>query len=304
MLRIPFSELLRRTQNIWESTLDCPDYLVIGTVCQDLTDKGFMIGGTVAYSGLTARNLGLRTGAITSFADDFAVAQMLPGIQALRQPSPVTTTYQNIYINGHRQQYVRAVASEIDNALVPEEWKQARIVQLGPLVQEVRPDIVALFPHSLIGITPQGWMRQWDETGLVTPTRWSPPKRVLRQVRVLILSEEDVGGDLAIVEEYARLVEVLVLTSGRQGSSVYWENEITYIPSRDMLEIDPTGAGDIYAAAFLVRLNETDDPLEAAYFANLIASCSVGRKGIEGIPTRREIALCRESTRSNPSGDR
>ena len=284
--------------------MDCPDYLVIGTVCQDLTDKGFVIGGTVAYSGLTARNLGRKTGAITSFADDFAVKQMLPGIQVVRQPSPVTTTYQNIYVNGYRQQYVRDVASEIDNALVPEEWKQTRIVQLGPLVQEVRPDIVDLFPHSLIGITPQGWMRQWDETGRVTPTRWFPPKGVLRRARALILSEEDVGGDLSIVDEYARLVEVLVLTSGWKGSSVYRNGETTYIPARDTQEVDPTGAGDIYAAAFLVRLDETDDPLEAAYFANLIASCSVGRKGIDGIPTRRDIAVCRESTRSDPIGDR
>lgn len=284
--------------------MDCPDYWVIGTLCQDLTDKGSVIGGTVAYSGLTARNLGRKTGAIASFANDFAVEQMLPGVQVVRQPSPATTTYQNIYVNGHRQQFVRAVASEIDNALVPEEWKQARIVQLGPLVQEVRPDIVDLFPHSLIGITPQDWMRRWDETGRVTPTRWFPPKGVLRQARALILSKEDVGGDLGVVDEYARSVEILVLTSGWKGSSVYWRNEIMYVPARDTQEVDPTGAGDIYAAAFLVHLDETDDPLEAAYFANLIASCSVGRKGIEGIPTRREIAVCRESTPSNPSGDK
>jgi sugar/nucleoside kinase (ribokinase family) len=147
-------------------------------------------------------------------------------------------------------------------------------------------------------------MRQWDETGLVTPTRWVPPRSVLQKTRALILSEEDVGADLAVVEEYARQVEILVLTSGWKGSSVYWGDDITHIPGRDTREVDPTGAGDIYAAAFLVHLEETDDPLEAADFANLVASCSVGRRGIEGIPTQREIAVCRDHIRFHPTGGR
>jgi len=273
--------------------LDCPDYLIIGTVCQDLTDEGFVAGGTVAYSGLTARNLGCRTAAITSFADDFAFEERLPGIEVVRQPSPVTTTYQNVYVNGQRQQFVRAVASGIDNALVPDTWKGAPIVHLGPLVQEVNANVVELFPDALIGVTPQGWMRQWDETGRVTPTHWNPSGHTLRRVKALILSEEDVGGDLDVVAEYASLVEILVLTSGWKGSTVYWDGRITDVPTRSTSEIDPTGAGDIYAAAFLVRLAETADPLEAAHFANLVASCSVERSGIDGIPTREEIARCR-----------
>jgi len=280
-----------------ESSLDCPDYLIIGTVCQDLTDKGFVVGGTVAYSGLTARNLGCRTAAITSFAEDFAFEERLPGIEVIRQPSPVTTTYQNIYVNGQRQQFVRAVASDIDNALVPDAWKRARIVHLGPLVQEVSASVIELFPDALIGITPQGWMRQWDESGRVTPTHWNPPSHTLRRAKALILSEEDVGGDLDVVAEYASLVEILVLTSGWKGSSVYWNGQITYVPTRSTREVDPTGAGDIYAAAFLVRLAESGDPLAAAHFANLVASCSVERVGIDGIPTRQEIAQCREINR-------
>ena len=277
-----------------EATLDCPDYLVIGTVCQDLTDEGPIIGGTVAYSGLTANNLGCRTAAITSFADDFAFAELLSDLQVVRQPSAATTTYQNVYVDGHRQQYVRAVAGKIENSLVPDAWRGAKIVQVGPLVQEVRLDIVELFPHSLIGVTPQGWMRQWDEAGRVYPALWTPSKDELRRVRALILSEEDVGGDLSRVEDYARLVEIVVLTSGWKGSSVYWRGHVTYIPARDVREVDPTGAGDIYAAAFLVRLHETNDPLEAAYFANQVASCSVERKGIAGIPTPQEIAECKK----------
>lgn len=278
--------------------MENPDYLLIGTVCQDMVDTGFLIGGTVAYSGLTARNLGCQTAAITSFAEDFAFLPILSGIEVLRQPSPVTTTYQNIYVDGRRQQYVRAVASPIARSLVPPEWTQARIVHIGPLVQEVDPNIVDLFPNSLIGITPQGWMRHWDETGRVRPTRWHPPADLLRRTKVLVLSEEDVGGDLSIIDEYARQIEILVLTSGWKGSSVYWQGQVTFLPAPEVREVDPTGAGDVFAAAYLVRLHETGDPIAAARFANCVASCSVERRGIDGIPTPQEMAQCRGGWRT------
>jgi len=44
---------------------------------------------------------------------------------------------------------------------------------------------------------------------------------------------------------------------------------------------DPTGAGDAFAAAYLVRLYQTDgDVWEAAEFANRVAARSVTRRGL------------------------
>ena len=60
---------------------------------------------------------------------------------------------------------MRAVARDIDNALVPDAWKRARIVHLGPLVQEVNSNVVDLFPDALVGVTPQGWMRPVGRVG-------------------------------------------------------------------------------------------------------------------------------------------
>jgi sugar/nucleoside kinase (ribokinase family) len=56
--------------------------------------------------------------------------------------------------------------------------------------------------------------------------------------------------------------------------------------------VDATGAGDIFAAAFFIRLFKTRDPWEAARFATLIASRSVTRIGLNGIPTQSEIEAC------------
>jgi len=53
--------------------------------------------------------------------------------------------------------------------------------------------------------------------------------------------------------------------------------------------VEDTGAGDIFAACFFHRLQETRDPWEAAGFAVSLAACSVTRRRLESIPTAEEI---------------
>jgi sugar/nucleoside kinase (ribokinase family) len=54
-------------------------------------------------------------------------------------------------------------------------------------------------------------------------------------------------------------------------------------------ELDPTGAGDVFAAAFFSRLHTTRDPWEAARFATHLSSFSVTRSGLASIPTPAEV---------------
>jgi sugar/nucleoside kinase (ribokinase family) len=53
--------------------------------------------------------------------------------------------------------------------------------------------------------------------------------------------------------------------------------------------VDPTGAGDVFAAAFLVRYQETGNPLEAAAFAACAASCAVEGVGATSLGDRAEV---------------
>ena len=46
--------------------LEPVDYLVIGHVTHDLTPSGSRLGGTAAYSALTAQALGMRVGVFTA----------------------------------------------------------------------------------------------------------------------------------------------------------------------------------------------------------------------------------------------
>ena len=64
------------------------------------------------------------------------------------------------------------------------------------------------------------------------------------------------------------LVATGVLTVGREGAIVYHEGRQQRVPAYAVEEVDPTGAGDVFATAYLIRLHETGDVIEAARFAN------------------------------------
>jgi sugar/nucleoside kinase (ribokinase family) len=269
------------------------DYLVIGHVCKDLTPDGFAIGGTATYSSLTARNLGVRVGVITSATPEFSLQETLSGIEVLRLPSAKTTVFENVYLDGTRRQMIRAVAERILPAAIPPRWWQTKIVHLGPVAQEVSPDLVNGWGDALVALTPQGWMRRWDRGGHVSPSPWEGAEQLLRASGVLVLSEEDVGGDWDRIEVLAQWAKIMVVTSGWQGSTVFHQGRRRHFPARSVAEVDPTGAGDIFAASYLIRLEETGDPWESARFANCVASFSVEKSGIAGIPTPDQIASCR-----------
>jgi sugar/nucleoside kinase (ribokinase family) len=269
--------------------MEQPDFLVIGHVAKDLTDEGYRPGGTAVYSALTARNLGRSVGVITRVGPDFDLGQILEDVEVICLPSPVTTTFRNIYEEGGRCQYVHAVAEGIGTEDVPLAWREAPIVLLGPIAGEIEGDMIGLFSSSLLGLAPQGWLRRWDEQGRVFPCQWIEAGKFLRRVDVLIVSEEDLAGEGRTLRSHLKDSRVAVVTEGEKGATVYCQGKKCHFPPRRTEVVDSTGAGDVFAAAFLVRLAETDDPHEAARFANVAASVSVERIGIASVPDRTEI---------------
>ena len=270
--------------------LEPVDYFVIGHAARDLTADGPRLGGTAAFAALTARALGLRVGAVTSVGDDISLAA-LDGIPVISIPSEHSTTFQNISAAGGREQILHQRATPIDFAHVPEIWRHASIVHLAPIANEVEPVLPKGFSPELLGLTPQGWLRGWDESGGVHPVRWEDLS-ALEAAGAVVLSLEDVGGDMEQVEQIAGHTRVLAVTEGAAGSVLYWHGDRRRFPAPRMDEVDANGAGDIYAAAFFVRLFTTRDPWESARFATLLASYSVTRVGLDGIPTTQEIESC------------
>ena len=273
--------------------MGAPDFLVIGHLAKDKAAEGWRLGGTAAYASLTASRLGLRTAVLTSAASDLDPSLLLPDIDVRLLPSDETTVFENVYGPKGRLQYVWARARTIAASDVPQDFLEARIVLLGPLVGEVEEEVARCFPRSLLAITPQGWLRTIRADGRVeqaSPRRWQP-RILLKRSQALFVSDEDLPPTETeeTLARWATQVPLLALTRGARGARLWSENRWRQVPAIPAEEVDPTGAGDIFAAAFLSRYVETDDAWQAALFAAAAASVSVEAPGTAAIPSRQQV---------------
>ena len=267
------------------------DYLVIGHLACDLTPAGPRLGGTTAYAALTARALGLRVGVVTSRGQEVPL-DLLDGIQVSSLPVEHSTTFENVYTSEGRHQIIHHFASDLRYADIPPIWRDASIVHVGPIAGEGKSLADGRFPSSMLGLTPQGWLRAWDDDGRVHTGAWPEALPALAKANAAVLSLEDVAGDEEQIEAMANTCPVLAVTEGAAGARLYWNGDLRRFSALKVKEVDPTGAGDIFAAAFFWRFSVTHDPWAAAQFATHLASYSVTRRGLAGIPSKEEIQSC------------
>jgi hypothetical protein len=270
-------------------------YLLIGHITKDLTPQGPLLGGTPSFAALTAQALDYTPGIVTAAHDDVDLTR-LAGISLACQPADETTTFENIYRGGGRQQFLRGRAGPLTVEAVPTRWLRAPIVHLAPMAQELDPALAGDFNGSFIGLTPQGWLREWGADGQVRTeaAKWPQAAEVLSRVSATVTSVDDLNGDWAVAERWARWAAVLVVTRGAAGCTVFVKGEgAREFLAPSVVEVDPTGAGDVFAAAYFVNLYETGDPWASARFANQVAALSVTRVGLDGTPTREEAGYCR-----------
>jgi len=273
-----------------------PDYLIIGHLSADRAGDDIRLGGTVAYAGLTAAALGLSVGAVTAAGTELGL-EPLNGIRVQTLSSPESTSFHNEYQGTIRHQRLVGRAVDLDLEAVPEEWRTPKIVHLAPIADEVDPALASAFPDALVVTTPQGWMRRWDAEGVVAAKRWQNLNGTLPRAEIGIVSEEDLGGQADLLRVLLDRYHVLVVTSGASGVDVYRGGQREHVaPVPGITRVDPTGAGDIFAACFFVRYLETKDPLKSARFANQLAAISVERSGLAAIPTEREIGEVMQGT--------
>jgi sugar/nucleoside kinase (ribokinase family) len=144
-----------------------------------------------------------------------------------------------------------------------------------------------------VAIGVQGWLRTFAADGRVgqlSPRYWQPDQ-LLRHSRALFVSEEDLppAETDETLNRWAARVPILFLTLGYRGARLWSDGAWQDVPAIPAREVDPTGAGDVFAAAFLTRYLETDDVAQASLFAAAAAAISVEAVGTAGSPSRAEV---------------
>ncbi len=274
-----------------------PEYVAIGHMTIDRTASGDILGGSVLYAALTAARYGLRSAILTRAnlgALDGQMREQLDAIadevEIVTQSSTGITTFTNTDIAGRRSQTLHDWGGEIDLTGLPPLWRSAGAIHIAPVAQEIDPrQVNRLSPH-LLGCTPQGWMRRWDEQRL-GHVRTSPlrlPGDLVSRIDALVVSAEEYANARDVVAEIG-LRGLSVVTRGIQGAALIDRGREVDVPAYRMKVVDTVGAGDVFAAALFAARSVRESVTASARYAAAAAALTVRGKGLSFVPTRDEV---------------
>lgn len=257
---------------------------VVGNIALDRIDGGPpRIGGAPYYAARSLRVVGRPARIVTKCADADRTT-LVPRLAAMGVPvswraSAHTAAYSMSYRGDERLMTVDKLgepwgADETDGwlekAVARAEWIQVGALYRGEFPPETL-ELLARRRHLLL-----------DGQGIVRPAREGPLRlegvhepEVLRHVSVLKLAEDEAQALLGDVDEDSvgslGVPEVLV-TLGPRGSLLFEKGRLERIPARGIWDRDPTGAGDGFAAAYVVARSLGHSPATAARRATAVVA--------------------------------
>jgi len=294
-------EPFRQTRRTGVQLYRTPDYLLIGHITADLQPDGSVeLGGTALYSALTAARLGARVAILTRGVFGAEVAGMkVPNldilseenIQIVVQEAPVPTTFINVYQADRRIQTVPHWAGEIDLRGLPPHWRNTKVVHLGPIADELDPRQCTGLTTQFLGVTPQGWMRDWPRQtgGKVQHIPLRLPGALLGRIDCAIVNIDEIPWARDVVQRVGDR-RLGVITQGADGARIIAGGQKFELPGFKVPIKSLDGAGDVFAAAFFLKAaDRTVSAEKAGTFANAVAALSLSEIGAESVPHMKEV---------------
>lgn len=259
----------------------------IGHLSRDIVAGGEpRPGGTVFYAAGALARLGADAVVAASCAARDRDALLRPleafGLPVRWHRSSATTTYRFRYEDDRRLMFQDAVGDSWSAEQARAGAGDATWVHVGALVRSDFP------PETLAALAEDDRELLVDGQGLVRTPSLGPLEvdgevgPVLSHVTILKLDDEEANA-LAGGTEPGRLLALgvpeLLLTLGSRGALVVTPSLTEHVPAVDLdPDVDPTGAGDTFSAAYLVARARGAEPVEAARTAtDTVAAFLAGR---------------------------
>ena len=266
-------------------------FLAIGHTARDeFPDGRWRLGGTALYGAATAAKLGAKVTLVTRAGPkERAVLDTLCqelGIALHALPSDVTTTFAFTYdAAGHRTLRLRARAAPITRGDVGRAGGTPKAVLLASIAGELDDSLFAPWSGAKRVLAAQGLLRSFGPDGTVIATPWRDYARLLPKVDAVVVSEEDHAEDRAWLP-----FTTVVVTQAERGSELRARAGTTHVPAFAVAEvIDPTGAGDAFAAGLALGLAEGLPMAKAAVLASAAASFAVEGLGMSRLADRGRV---------------
>lgn len=163
------------------------------------------------------------------------------------------------------------------------------------------PEIIAATEAAISQIKANGGTVSFDpnvrKEMMAQPGMRDAPERVLAQADLFLPSGPELFLFTRAQDEEGAIAELLdfgprtiVLKRGADGASCFTPEGAIHIAGLPTEEIDPTGAGDCFAATFVACWLQGMELRDALRMANAAGALAIHRKGpMEGTSTRREI---------------
>lgn len=178
------------------------------------------------------------------------------------------------------------------------------IVLFAPLINEIDYRIIKILRQdNFLALTAQGYLRSVDSNCKIIKRKMDHKQEaMLANVNVVILSDEDITFNQAVDKDYLNKIikrsKVVVLTKNVDGSEIFVSSSKKSIKiktkqlARDT-RYDYSGAGDVYAASFIIFLQNNPIVISGKLASDIatrkIMNASCGNYGIETIPTGKTV---------------
>ncbi len=240
---------------------------VIGSATRDRVVDGEVTrlkwGGVAVYSGLTLSRLGISTSVVTNIAvRDNALVDLLSRaeISVEAGDSNRTTEFVNYVSGDERRQELLSYAAPISESQVAEIAAKVDHVYLGPLHPlDIGPQAIKeLRDVDRVSVDIQGYTRKVE--GIEVHAEISEHLRLVLERATIVKASRDEAEAVAsqfgqenstTMQEYG--VEQWLITDGTRGgwllSRSGTRHEFRAVAASEIA--DPTGAGDVFFAAYL-----------------------------------------------------
>jgi len=261
-----------------------PRIVIVGHVTHDRYGDDIVAGGCAFFGARTQAALGADVHLYTAVGDDFERDDAFAGLTVTVARGGQTTLFTNLYPAGSiRMQRIEAMAPPV---APPARLPDAALVHLAPVIQDV--DLAAWLDTAgdrPVAIAVQGWIKDRGPGDTVVQTPWVVDSALLARVAFAACGEEDLVDQGDLLDRLCRHVPIVAFTHGKRGCDVVVGGRTTRVGIYPhAVEVDPTGAGDTFAAGFFLGLAEGRDPVAAAKLGAAAASVVVEGRGGATLP--------------------
>lgn len=277
---------------------------VVGSTTWDIVRGERVPGGTALYIARASESVGVRAHVLFAGGEDADLSALAPSTGHIRHRLEARTlTLRHEFPTGVREQWlVTPGARTLTPADVPAAWPEPATLLLAPLLPE-EIDVVAFideYPTAEVALLAQGLQRAVLPDGRIAH-RAQPSSVLLDAARpnvsVFLSAEEVALWPSGAVEHLAARAARAVVTQGPRGATVIDRHGRRDIPPAPATAIDPTGAGDVFATAFILAVRAGEE-----FAGMLAAACAAAAVAVHGpgvLPSLTEMAA-RSSLRPAP----